>query len=324
MLTIEGNSSEYLYQRLLGHVKQGAMTSPRQTTCMEIGTPVCLTLLDTDYNLVTNPYRKLNYAFSLAEVLWIWSGSSLVEPLLPYNKQMAKYSDDGTTLAGAYGPPIGTQITYVLNLLKHDRDTRQAVITIWQPSPKPSKDIPCTIMLHFMVRDFALNLSVYMRSNDAWLGFPYDIFTFTTIQKYMAVLSGFRPGVYNHIVGSMHAYARDLADIENAIKYPGEPVRLPSMHLGDLEYLIEYEEALRLRHKLPQNLVPDSQFSYIHKHLLTAYWSLKRVDETQVPSEFPEPYASLRGEAKNVRAKFKDSKDSRRLETDDRDIRHGR
>ena len=54
-----------------------------------------------------------------------------------------------------------------------------------------------------------------MRSNDLWLGFPYDVFQFTCLQVRMAMELGLDIGTYTHIAGSLHLYARDF---EKAIK----------------------------------------------------------------------------------------------------------
>ena len=63
-----------------------------------------------------------------------------------------------------------------------------------------------------------------MRSNDAWLGFPYDVFTFTTIQKILANCLGLRAGRYVHLVGSFHIYVSDLPKLDRyqTVEHPPE------------------------------------------------------------------------------------------------------
>ncbi len=130
---------------------------------------------------VTHPGRKLSYTFMAAEAMWIMQGDDTVNGISPYCDHIAQFSDDGKTFAGAYGPPIQDQLEYVVKTLVKDRDTRQAVLTLWKPSPPPSKDIPCTITLGFEIRDRQLHAHVVMRSSDAWLGVPYDFFNFSMI-----------------------------------------------------------------------------------------------------------------------------------------------
>jgi thymidylate synthase len=54
-----------------------------------------------------------------------------------------------------------------------------------------------------------------MRSNDIWMGFPYDVFSFTAMQCLMAMELGLGIGTYTHIAGSLHLYERNGIDGEN-------------------------------------------------------------------------------------------------------------
>ena len=121
-----------------------------------------------------------------AEAYWILSGDNTVTGIAPYSSSMAKFSDDGITLAGAYGVPFREQVEHVCEALDDDPDTHQATMTFWRPSPEPSKDIPCAVALDFKLRNGKLNLHVFMRSSDQWLGLPYDIFSFSLIAATVA------------------------------------------------------------------------------------------------------------------------------------------
>lgn len=136
--------------------------------------------------LVLCPERNLSVRFACAEALWILAGDTRVEPLAAYAPRMREFSDDGVTLAGAYGPGVVAQLGYVVSKLLEDRDTRQAVLTLWKPNPPPSKDIPCTLALTFAIRAGRLHCHAFMRSSDAWLGLPYDVFSFSMVAAHVA------------------------------------------------------------------------------------------------------------------------------------------
>ena len=53
-------------------------------------------------------------------------------------------------------------------------------------------------------------MTTYMRSNDIWMGFPYDVFQFTAMQILLSMQLGVELGTYTHISGSLHLYERDL------------------------------------------------------------------------------------------------------------------
>lgn len=131
--------------------------------------------------VMTHPFRNLSYKFMAAEAHWILSGDNRVETIAPYSSKISQFSDDGEVFFGAYGPKIMGQIEYVIGKLLEDNGTRQAVINIWRENPPPTKDVPCTVAMSFNLRHGRLDQTVFMRSSDAWLGLPYDIFNFSMI-----------------------------------------------------------------------------------------------------------------------------------------------
>ena len=71
-------------------------------------------IIDMNYPIVTIPERKLNYKFMFGEAEWILSGSNNVKHISKYMKAISKFSDNGITFRGAYGPKIVDQLDYVV------------------------------------------------------------------------------------------------------------------------------------------------------------------------------------------------------------------
>lgn len=170
---------------------------------------------DPTRNLIESPMRNLSYRYAIGELLWYLSGSDRVSDITPYSKAWERLSDDGVTVNSAYGNRIVEkfgfdQWEHVIQLLKKDPLSRQAVIHIKDASDKPTKDLPCTVCLQFIIREGKLHCFTYMRSNDIWLGFPYDVFSFTSLQILMAMTLHVPVGEYHHIAGSLHLYERNL------------------------------------------------------------------------------------------------------------------
>lgn len=178
-----------------------------------------MVVLDPTRNIVTNPIRKMPMRYAVGELLWYLSGSNQTEDIAQFSKVWERLSDDGVTANSAYGYRIFhkfgfDQWDYVKGLLSRDPLSRQAVIHIKDPSNTLSKDVPCTVALQFFIRsdengDSRLHLTVYMRSNDVWMGVPYDMFSFCCLQMKMAMELGVKVGTYTHIAGSLHLYERD-------------------------------------------------------------------------------------------------------------------
>lgn len=178
---------------------------------------------DPTKNIMKNDIRKLSMRYAIGEMLWYLSGNPELKAIQNYTKAWDRMSDNGETVNSNYGFLIKDaygfdQYEYCKELLKRDMNSRQAVIHIKMPRntiENPTNDLNCTVCLQFIVRDGKLYCTTYMRSNDLWLGFPYDVFQFTCIQIRMAMELGLHIGTYTHIAGSLHLYQRDF---EKAIK----------------------------------------------------------------------------------------------------------
>jgi thymidylate synthase len=177
------------------------------------------------------PLRQLNPAFAIAEALWILSGSDDAW-IFQYNRALTRYADEGV-LRGAYGPRMRRwngidQLDGARRLLQRDPDTRQAVIQLYDPGrdTRGHKDVPCTLSYRFYLRRGRLHMHTTMRSQDLWLGFPYDVFTNTLIQELLAGWLGVELGEYHHHIDSLHLYTQHLATAENL---PADPDPSPVM-----------------------------------------------------------------------------------------------
>jgi thymidylate synthase len=141
----------------------------------------------------------------------------------------------------------------VIDLLKHKKDTRQAVIQIFDASDlqKPNKNVPCTCTLQFLARGGKLHMFANMRSNDAYLGLPHDIFAFTIIQELVARSISHEIGRYSHAVGSLHLYEDHESQARRYLDEGWqEKMAMPPMPEGDpwpsIAWLQDVETSIRL------------------------------------------------------------------------------
>ncbi len=212
MFSVESNNFDDGYKQSLKLLlNNGVDVNPRGLKTLELS-PFCFTLTNPKARLVFNIVRNANLGFNILEFLSIIAGDNSVEKLSSLAKNVSQFSDDGKVFRGAYGPRLKYQFDNIINKLKEDKDSRQAIMTIFDPMLDfvETKDVPCTVMFHFLIRDNKLNMNVYMRSNDAMLGHVIDVFTFTMIQEIIANELSIELGEYNHFVGSFHLYSKDI------------------------------------------------------------------------------------------------------------------
>ena len=177
----------------------------------------------------------LNPAFALADVVWIMNGRRDIGFLEFWNSKLKDFVGQGPDLHGAYGYRLRChlgldQLERAYQVLKHNPDTRQVVLQIWdseidmpQPNGEPvNKDIPCNVMSMLKIRGGKLEWLQIIRSNDLFLGVPYNLIQFTSIQEILAGWLGVELGTYNQISDSLHIYKRD----EGNIRKSSPPIRL--------------------------------------------------------------------------------------------------
>lgn len=213
-------------------------------------------LTDINFNWLTNPVRELSKSYAAGELIWYMSGEDSVERIKAYALSYGKFAESDGKAHGAYGARMvhSLQLEDAIKTLRQQKNTRQCVIAIWSPDDiqhavdVSKKDMPCTLSLQFIRRADQLHLIVTMRSNDAWLGFPYDVFCFTTLQKLVANELGLQPGWYKHQVGSMHLYDRDIPKAAEALDWEGKSVRMEPLYAR--ETVSEFDKVCSLEWQL--------------------------------------------------------------------------
>jgi thymidylate synthase len=198
--------------------------------------------LDNPLNniIIGYPDRKFSLSYACAELLWYLSFTGCIDLIEHYAPSYKNYAEKGIAY-GAYGarwrsnpgfvredtcffhPNGGNQIEVLIQLLKEKPNTRQAILSMWDSGDLvhallgDHKDLPCTLTLKFFVRDGYLHCIADMRSNDAWLGLPYDIFCFTTLQRIIAEECELKLGKYIHQAGSEHLYECNYEKVEKVL-----------------------------------------------------------------------------------------------------------
>lgn len=235
------NTTNMNWQGLLDMVNsRGQLISPRGKKTKEL--MGYKSMIDMKQPVITIKERNLGYKFMAAEAAWIMSGDNRVATIAPFSKQISNFSDDGIMFFGAYGPRIRDQLSHVVQSLLADPDTRQAVITIWRPNPRASKDIPCTISCQFMIRNGFMHCFMNMRSSDVWLGVPYDWFNFSILSAGVALMLrekglDVKLGSLQFYAASQHLYEENFHKVDACLD--GEI--LGDYAPIDLEYFSSYD-----------------------------------------------------------------------------------
>ena len=217
------------YVDLVHHVlEHGREASPRGVKTREIEDATVF--IDNVYDAMPMGVgRGVVPGIGAVEACQLVAGKSTPRTVIAVGPQFTNYAENNGEFHGAYGLRTNGQYAHVVDKIKSDPDTRQAVVTIWNPefdNMPQKRDYPCTVLHQFRVRDGRLNMSVYMRSNDVWLGAAYDFFQFTRVQLAICSILGIEPGTYAHHVGSLHIYESNIGAVTKLRKTsaPVDPI----------------------------------------------------------------------------------------------------
>jgi len=210
--------------------------------------------------------RRWNFAYALGEFCWHIRGSDSLEEIAFYSPRWRSVSDDGVSIrSSCYGAKIfdcrdgrGSQWDVSKHLLVADPDTRRSILILADPLDQQSyeaRDVSCATSVQFTARSGKLDATVSMRSNDAVLGLPYDVFLFTMLQEMMACELHLELGAYHHFAGSLHIYESDF-ELADAVA-SAEPQIHESMdkmsNVDGAKYLLSCERASREGTQLSDN-----------------------------------------------------------------------
>ena len=196
-------------------------SQPRGRKCNE--TIDCsIKILEPQNCLVWSKVRNLSPIYLAKECAWYKGGSRLAEdaPSKVWYDLANKDGDEIGLVNSNYGHYIFTQrdnknpdlsvFEATVELLKRDKDSRQAIWQIPIMKHRQDDDTPCTSSLQFLVRDNKLYCTVYMRSCDIWFGFANDVSQFIIWQMMLARELDVELGWYRHVFGSFHVYEENF------------------------------------------------------------------------------------------------------------------
>lgn len=105
------------------------------------------------------------------------------------------------------------QLQNAIDTLKdpRKRHSRRIIVSAWNPSYLDELALaPCHVFFQFNVRDDLLDLMMYQRSGDMFLGVPFNITSYCLLLQIVCHLTGLKPGRYIHNLGSAHIYKNHL------------------------------------------------------------------------------------------------------------------
>ncbi len=150
--------------------------------------------------------ERINYKLGFMEGLQLLAGVfdvGAIERIAP-NAKLDLFSEQS-----AYGPRVRKQIPAVIQALKDDPTTRQAVLVFVRPEEAGIGGAPCTLAAQFQIREHIMDTIITMRSSDAVYGLPYDVMQFGMLAQAIARCVGLSTSAryLDFNLGNAHIYS---------------------------------------------------------------------------------------------------------------------
>ena len=140
------------------------------------------------------------------------------------------------------------QLNNVINDLKNNQDNRREIVIGWNPTELDQMALPpCHMMMQWNLveQKSKLDLTVYQRSWDMFLGAPFNLAQYGFLLHLIAQITNKQPGTLHYMANNVHVYNNHLDQTEILLaRHPQiQKPRIelnPDIHsLEDLDHMIE-------------------------------------------------------------------------------------
>lgn len=204
--------------------------------------------------------KKLAWKAVVSELLWFIEGSgderrlreilhgdrNSTKPTIwtpnaeaDYWKPKAMFEGDLGKIYGvqwrSWGPRLGEkidQLSLLIDGLKKDPTGRRHILTAWNPGELDQMALPpCHVMCQFFVsNDKKLSCHMYQRSQDVFLGAPFNYASYALLTHMIAHVCGYGVGELIVSTGDTHIYQNHIEQVKEQLTRQEFP--LPKLWLN--------------------------------------------------------------------------------------------
>lgn len=157
------------------------------------------------------------------------------------------------------------QLSWVIKGLKEAPYRKSYLVSTWNPdfiydmaSRENKNEVPpfCHTTFQFAQTNNRLNLAMFQRSADLFLGVPFNIASYALLLLIVSQVVGMKPGEFVHFFGDVHIYSNHFKQVKEQLKrkpYPFPKVKL-NPNIKDIDKfkfkdikLINYKSHSRIR-----------------------------------------------------------------------------
>lgn len=141
---------------------------------------------------------------------------------------------------GAYNADGFDQITWLINEIKTNPNSRRLIVSGWNPAEAGQVALPpCHTLFQFYVIDGKLSCQLYQRSADVFLGVPFNIASYALLTHMIAQVCELDVGEFIWTGGDTHLYSNHFEQAK--LQLSREPLPLCQLKLNpDIKDIFDF------------------------------------------------------------------------------------
>lgn len=214
---------DYYYLSIANKIlSEGEMRNNR-TGIRAISLPhICITIDLEEDGFPILASKFVGFKTAIKELLWIWQmQSNDVRKLQDMNVHIwDEWMQEDGTIGKAYGYQLAKykQVDNLIKTIKEDPTSRRMITTLWNIEDLPEMALqPCAFQTLWNINKGKLNCMLTIRSNDWFLGNPFNVAQYAALVHMIAQVTNYKPGRLTVCINDAHIYENHIPQIQEQL-----------------------------------------------------------------------------------------------------------
>lgn len=214
---------DYYYLSIANKILSEGEMRDNRTGIKAISLPhVCITIDLEEDGFPILASKFVGFKTAIKELLWIWQmQSNDVRKLQDMNVHIwDEWMQEDGTIGKAYGYQLAKykQVDNLIKTIKEDPTSRRMVTTLWNIEDLPEMALqPCAFQTLWNINKGKLNCMLTIRSNDWFLGNPFNVAQYAALVHMIAQVTNYKPGRLTVCINDAHIYENHIPQMQQQL-----------------------------------------------------------------------------------------------------------
>lgn len=214
---------DYYYLSIANKILSEGEMRDNRTGIRAISLPhVCITIDLEEDGFPILASKFVGFKTAIKELLWIWQmQSNDVRKLQDMNVHIwDEWMQEDGTIGKAYGYQLAKykQVDNLIKTIKEDPTSRRMITTLWNIEDLPEMALqPCAFQTLWNINKGKLNCMLTIRSNDWFLGNPFNVAQYAALVYMIAQITNYKPGRLTVCINDAHIYENHIPQIQEQL-----------------------------------------------------------------------------------------------------------